>query len=242
MQAEYCTRLCSSNPWTLVQRKIQEDVLGIVWRGLNRCMFEHLISRVTDWSLCGIWKVSIWLNGFHVNKQMSSDLTAVTTWPVPALSLQDPRSVKPTLYWVKKIPPYSCSLLAYAWVNSSRKDMDMVRCDFRCADPLESVDISVTSLWSLAAARAKACCNFAKTKTVTLVLFYLQIVCLEGSVEVYVDTFPLFFVLFCSPDSHVMKVKHGPAAMKVGGRVSPDITSRCRLDSVEPEPWSRAWV
>ncbi len=104
--------------------------------------------------------------------------------------------VKPTLYWVKKIPPDRWYLLAHAWVNSSRKDMDMVRCDFRCADPLESVDISLTSLWSLAVARARACCNFAKTKTVSLVLFYLQIVCLEGSVEVYVDTFPLFcFVL-----------------------------------------------
>ncbi|KAK2878466.1 hypothetical protein Q8A67_019257 [Cirrhinus molitorella] len=33
-----------------------------------------------------------------------------------------------------------------------------------------------------------------------------------------------------------MKVKRGPAAIKVGGRVSPDITSRCRLDSPEPEP------
>ncbi len=58
----------------------------------------------------------------------------------------------------------------------------------------------LTSLWHLYEVwlwhEREACCNFAKTKTVSLVLFYLQIVCLEGSVEVYVDTFPLFcFVL-----------------------------------------------
>lgn len=85
----------------------------------------------------------------------------------------------------------------------------------------------------------KAYCKFDKSKNVTLVLFYLvvQICCLEGSVEVYVDTFPVYLVLL-SQFSHY----EGKAVLKVGDRVSPDITSRCWLDWLEPEPWSRAWV
>jgi len=39
------------------------------------------------------------------------------------LSLQDPRSDRPILHWVKKIQPDRCSLPSYTSVKSCKKDM-----------------------------------------------------------------------------------------------------------------------
>jgi len=102
------------------------------------------------------------------------------------LSLQDPRSDRPILHWVKKIQPDRCSLPSYTSVKSCKKDMWF--------QVLRSSGICVIFMKS-GCGTSESLLHFDKTKTIRLVLFYLLIFCLEGSVEVYVDTFPLCFAL-----------------------------------------------
>lgn len=199
-------------------------------------MFEHLISGVTNWSLCGIRKVSIWANGLHLNKQRSGDLTAVTTWPVSApyhfrtLALIDLSCIG--------LRKYSQTAVLYHLIPQ------LSHAERTWLDVISGAQIfwNLWHLYEVWLRHERMPAAFWQNKNNQACYVLLANLLFRRECWGLCWHVPTFFVLFCSPNSHIMKVKRGPAAMKVGGRVSPDITSRCWLDSAEPEPWSRAWV
>lgn len=149
------------------------------------------------------------------------------------LSLQDPRSVRSTLLWVKKITARQLfSTVSHAERTWTRLDV------------ISGVQIlwNLGHLYKVWLRRERKPAAFWQNKNNHACFVLLANLLFSRECWGLCWHVPTFFVLFCSPNSHIMKVKRGPAARKVGGRVSSDITSRCWLDSVEPEPWSRAWV